>query len=244
MKIVQFLIILILKIACSEIVPNFFTKIGEFSKYLVNLLNLQDLISFSLKATEKEGKKTYYMSNLQLNWVESLLVCRSFGMNLLSIKSREEFKHLNEVSLRNKYLFKDHAYMGGTNLKNQPWYWVHDNSKMTTEHEHWHTGEPNGQHEEEFCSDYIDKYDEFVINDAPCRSQTHIWNFICEKFDNDVENSSQTRKQSSKSGTPTSVVLLIIVLLIAVVALGTNIYLTRMKTQTTYRKDDEMNIID
>ena len=95
------------------------------------------------------------MSELKLNWVESLLVCRSFGMNLMTIKSSEEFQYLDEIL---RVLLDDHHYIGGSNLGSKSWYWVSDGLEISMKPEEWHNGKPDGQDQGEFCADFHDPY--------------------------------------------------------------------------------------
>lgn len=74
---------------------------------------------------------------------------------------------------------------------NQKWYWVGSGQPMNLSASEWHTGGPNGlEEEEEYCSDFIKEVKKCEINDAPCRSNKHIWKFICEK----IEDQNMWRK--------------------------------------------------
>lgn len=171
-------------------------------------------------------------------------------MNLLAINSVEEFDHLNDIFYINRTSFGEHSYIGGTNLMSQTWYWVDDGSKMDLEPKHWHTGAPNGQDESEYCADFIQTDNKFIINDVPCRSTEHIWKFLCEKFESNYEKQDKLSKSNSlasqKQKTCKNSNFLIFVLLTCVaiiILMAVKIYMMT-KNKTFFGKYDEMNVIE
>lgn len=209
---------------------------------LIESLNAIRVRNFIL--SEENGRiKNYYISDLELNWVESLLVCRSYGMNLVSIRTSEEFQYLNEIYSKDRSSFGDHTYIGGTNLLNQAWYWVEDGSKMTIEPKHWHTGKPNGQHEEEYCGDFIEVNNKYIINDVPCRSKDHIWKFLCEKFEtkSETKNEESSQVSTESCGTSYGVIILLVACVVVIILMVGKIYLMMKKENS--KNYDEMEIL-
>ena len=84
-------------------------------------------------------------------------------------------------------------------MVNQTWYWVGDETEMSMLPDHWHTGKPNGQDENEFCSDFIDKHVSYEINDAPCQSTDLIWKFVCEKLEHEEEKCQSEKKNQNSN---------------------------------------------
>ena len=130
-------------------------------------------------------KKMYFLSKLKLNWIEAHITCKSYGMNLLSIESSEELTNIRNIYKLNSSIFEAHTYIGGTNLFNESWYWVGSGNQITLNQSEWIENGPNGQHNEEFCTDIYarqNRDNEIVVNDVPCRSTKYIWDFICERI--------------------------------------------------------------
>jgi hypothetical protein len=137
-------------------------------------------------AENAEATKIYYLSKLKLNWVESQLTCKSYGLNLLSIDSSDEFAYIRSLYLRNDSIFESHTYIGATNLFNESWYWIGSGKKVTLNISEWLENGPNGQHKEEFCTDIFQQPSNksgIFINDVPCRSTKYLWDFLCERFE-------------------------------------------------------------
>ncbi|XP_031620457.1 hepatic lectin-like isoform X2 [Contarinia nasturtii] len=93
--------------------------------------------------------KKYHFMMFKANWHKALLHCRSLGMNLVSISSKEE----NEQVIQK---IKDEGYAGsvfwtsGTKLgDNVTWEWAGNGKRVTFTN--WAPGEPNNHGDDENC---------------------------------------------------------------------------------------------
>jgi hypothetical protein len=132
---------------------------------------------------------------------------------LTSVETVDEFVNLKRILILSN-LSSIHHYIGGTNLMNKPWYWVATGNEMTLNSSMWHTGGPNGQHLDEFCTDFLINHEtkDYSINDAPCRSISFFWNFICEEYADSDDGKNNPTLPECKSSAITIISCVIIIL--------------------------------
>lgn len=81
--------------------------------------------------------------------------------------------------MNNAASFELHTYIGGVKMNNANWYWVKDGKTIETIA--WGSGEPNGAHMRDYCTDIVKQGNDLVLNDLPCRSTEYMFKFICER---------------------------------------------------------------
>jgi Lectin C-type domain len=184
-------------------------------------------------------EKTYFLSELKLNWIEAQLLCRSYDMSLLEIDDLDEFNLIKDIYKQNK---TGQTYIGGTNLFKKSWYWIGSGKPMTLNHTEWNAGGPDGQHADEYCTSILkNPGNEAVINDVPCRTDKHIWEFICEKIENQQPHEPERRETPNNSHSQTYIII-IFVCFTVIVCLGAQFYMIRMQSKKGQR-EDEINMI-
>jgi hypothetical protein len=189
------------------------------------------------------SNKTYFLSELKLNWIEAQLTCRSYGMNLLEIADSEEFSKIKDIYKQNKTSFTGQTYIGGSNLFKKPWHWIGSGKPMTLNHTEWNTGGPDGQHVEEYCTAILrNSAKEFVINDVPCRSDQYTWEFICEKIEKEKSNKQQEKLEMPNSSHAQTYIIITFLCLAAIVCIGAQFLMIRGQNKKNQR-EDEMNIL-
>lgn len=163
-------------------------------------------------------------------------------MNLLEIDDSDEFKYIKNVYKQNKTYIAGQTYIGGTNLIGKSWYWIGSGKPMTLNHtEWWNNGGPDGQHVDEFCTAILKNPGvEAVINDVPCKSDKYLWEFICEKIENDQPQQPEKRGMSSSSNAQTYIII-IFICLAAIVCLIAQFLLITFQNKKV-QQEDEMGI--
>lgn len=137
-------------------------------------------IFFECKGPSNSDMKSYfYSTDLTANWLEAHLTCRSYGLNLLSLNSAEEYEHFKCIFIKNAALFEVHTYIGGTRMNSNDWYWVNNGQPISAIR--WARGEPNGGRVKDYCTDIIREGNELAINDLPCHGNQYYLKFICER---------------------------------------------------------------
>lgn len=127
--------------------------------------------------SENCSTKTYYLSSLPLFWIEALLTCRSYSMNLLTIGSSAEYNYLKTVIQLNNTLFQSNTFVGLTRLNGNQWYWINEGNLFNVTTVNWWPGEPNGGGASE-CAALVQSGVQFGLNDLGCRAD--VFRFICE----------------------------------------------------------------
>ncbi|CAO1417939.1 unnamed protein product [Diamesa hyperborea] len=139
------------------------------------------------KYSDREGIrhiKTYYVSReLRLNWANSFMFCRSFGMDLVELTTEVE----SDKFLK---LFGDHTktletwyHIGGSYMgaaKND-FYWMTTGKRISYPLK-FHPGLPDNYLGKEKCLSILNQPGSFTLNDVDCYD-TWIWNFVCQKID-------------------------------------------------------------
>ncbi|CAO1377043.1 unnamed protein product [Diamesa tonsa] len=150
-----------------------------------------------LEYSDREGVKqikTYYVSReLRLNWANSFMFCRSFGMDLVEHTTEDEADKFLK-------LFGDHAttletwyHIGGSYMgaaKND-FYWMTTGEQVSYPLK-FRRGLPDNYLGKEKCLSINKQPGSFKLNDVDCYS-TWIWNFVCQK----IESVSQINPRSS-----------------------------------------------
>lgn len=121
--------------------------------------------------------KTYYFSTeLKLNWIQALVMCRSYDMSLVSFNTAVDYIEFKELYMENVDLFEEHTHIGGSKINRNDWYWVNSGSQVTTMK--FAKGEPNGAFIGENCLNMLQEGNKLVLNDLPCSNVA--LKFVCE----------------------------------------------------------------
>ncbi|TMW41002.1 hypothetical protein DOY81_013918, partial [Sarcophaga bullata] len=118
------------------------------------------------------GQKLYYFEEkIIMTHANATEECKKMGMNLASIKSKQEREYLKEY-IQQAY-GKLEAYWLDGFKKNGQWIWMGHGENIETFF--WHKGEPNNLSDLENCLQTWDN--EFDWNDNDCKKKFH---FICD----------------------------------------------------------------
>jgi hypothetical protein len=145
------------------------------------------------------NRKTYYLSELKLPWIEAFLTCRSFGFNLWHFETREEWDNMSQIYRNHESLFDWHNYIGATRVGKETWYWSHSGEPLDSSLFDWGVYEPNHP-DEEFCSDITWQNNKITLNDVPCRAHHYLFKFLCVDNSN-RKNQPETEKAAMSSST-------------------------------------------
>jgi hypothetical protein len=159
-----FLLFVIVASVQSDYVPKFFKNLGSFG---------------IVKDDEMLSTKTYYLSHMKLNWIEASLTCRSYGMDLWSVDTREEWDYIQYIFLKNIKDFEIITWIAGSKLGGDEWYWINKGEPFQPDTFEWANNEPSGG-SDELCTNMFNEDNVIKMNDAPCRSN-HMFKFMCVK---------------------------------------------------------------
>lgn len=148
-------------------------------------------------------KKFHLITNARQTWNKALHYCNSRGWRLAGITTKDDndqimkqitntgtfyinreirkfskiwHKHFEMLFASNKGL-RDHFWIGGTNLYNEPYfYWIGNDSPF--QFTDWHDNEPNNVHLNEKCIEVWYYNNIYKWNDQSCRTRSY---FICEE---------------------------------------------------------------
>lgn len=134
---------------------------------------------------EKIQFKSYYLSQKNIgvkSWFEANVICQSFGMEFLSLDTKDE--HDKFVKLINGKLdifdgLGKYTYVGGMALNpgsTSGWRWV-SSGKSINYPLKFHPGQPDNTGGIEFCLNLTFHMSELLFNDAPCSRE---YQFICQ----------------------------------------------------------------
>ncbi|XP_070802951.1 C-type lectin mannose-binding isoform-like [Pituophis catenifer annectens] len=118
-----------------------------------------------------------YKVNDQLKtWKDAEMFCRKFnpGCHLASIHSKEEAADLADYI--SDYMKSDGNVWIGLNdpQKKRVWEW---SDRSSTNYFSWNSGEPNNQHNKEYCVELLANTGFLKWNDVPCES---VHPFLCQ----------------------------------------------------------------
>lgn len=188
------LIVFFITVQC-DVIPSFFIPVGKYGKSLKKFFINFKVIFLRCYSESDEATKFYYLSKLKGSWIESHLICKSFGMNLLSIESHKELDFIKEIYVKFNKSLESHTYIGGTNLVSGKWQWIGTGKEFDLSLSVWHENGPNGQDSNEFCTDLHvsrDKEYKVAINDVPCASSYYSWDSLCERVESKERAAAET----------------------------------------------------
>jgi len=137
------------------------------------------MLYFFFTEFSKCQKRTYYFSDIALDWVQSNLMCKTFGMELLTLNTEAEYVMFNDLARKSKPVSL-HYYMGGLRTKNNVWYWMDTGDQIKTMK--WHPGEPNFDLNIHICLTFFNDPDmqNATMNNISCRTQEYPLKFACQ----------------------------------------------------------------
>ncbi|XP_031632781.1 perlucin-like [Contarinia nasturtii] len=133
-----------------------------------------------------KSTKKYYLITFKANWFKSLSHCRSIGMNLVSITSKEENDRIAKLIVDAGHETAN-FWTSGVRIDEVLWEWVGSGKQITFNN--WTPGQPDNQNQPyntnkvETCVNVIGKnsYGDFQAqkwNDENCFTEMY---FICEQ---------------------------------------------------------------
>jgi hypothetical protein len=164
------LFVVIGSINCGYL-PKFFKKVGEYS--LIESFN----VVRATQSSELWTNKTYFLSELKLNWNDASLTCRSYGMSLWFFNTRGEWDNMQNVYNNHRSEIERLTWIGGTKLASDDWYWVHSGESIWPSNFDWAINEPSNGVDEK-CSNIMIQHGKVRMNDAPCNGQDQM-KFLC-----------------------------------------------------------------
>ncbi|XP_065358507.1 C-type lectin 37Db-like [Calliphora vicina] len=134
-------------------------------------ISLIILIVFSFFFITISSHKIYFISLDRLNWDAAFSNCKAKGMNLVSIKTREEMEYLKQF-LKETYGGVSPLWLGAYR-ENGQYVWFATGEKI--KNFFWHAGEPNDKSGNENCIHTWET--DFDWNDNDCELEL---GFICD----------------------------------------------------------------
>ncbi|CAO1325700.1 unnamed protein product [Diamesa serratosioi] len=129
----------------------------------------------------RQCTSTYYVSReIKLVWAHALMFCRSFGMELVSLPTKELADKFTQLCYNNAQFFDKYTHIGGTyigaGLNN--WYWISD-GKPVSYPIPMLPGEPNNARGVQNCLALDKQNGPFLFNDIDAFGH-HEEKFVCE----------------------------------------------------------------
>lgn len=116
----------------------------------------------------------------QLNWHAAFMFCRRIDAELMTIKSSEEQRNIEQTIIDSGMVWVDRFWMAGTDLHAQgEWTWMNSGRPMRP-YTNWAPGEPNNAGGNEHCASAQPSRGDrtmFRWNDIPCDVRSY---FVCE----------------------------------------------------------------
>lgn len=121
---------------------------------------------------------------MKTEWVNALAVCKSFGMDMISLETKTESEKMLEICSKNANLFDVHTYAGGltaNSLTLDEWYWINSGKRLNYMLR-FAPGEPNNHKGSEFCLSIVrwEGTTTFYYNDIDCSNDARP--FLCQKM--------------------------------------------------------------
>lgn len=106
--------------------------------------------------------------------------CKSFGMNLAALTTKDEYKHFTNYIIKNNAieLNMELIFVGGTRIGTKNWYWLPSGADLDYKLD-WSAGEPNNAYTE-LCLSFYSNGGKVFWNDMTC--ETPAIRFLCEKI--------------------------------------------------------------
>ena len=149
-----------------------------------------------IKFADQTGTKnstTYYMTRfVRGNWLDSLLFCQKFNMDMLTLESEKEYDNFQTILKNNTSILDGMIYVGAVELEpykmgpNAPWMWVKSGQQVNTTNK-WNVGKPDNTGVGQSClglykgSGY--RYDDFFCNTPSshvkivCKKSRMVWTY-------------------------------------------------------------------
>ena len=138
MKLICLFVVLIYlnqKVSSIDVIDGIFKNLATFSKYKKKryycfVLYLFHYDYFAVKTGIRNVTNYYLTRSLQAIWMEALLFCQKFNMDMLTLETEEEHNNFQIILKNNIANFDSYTYIGAVELKpfskgpNAPWMWV------------------------------------------------------------------------------------------------------------------------
>jgi hypothetical protein len=137
-------------------------------------------------------EKSYHVPrHVRGTWMDSLLYCRAFDMDLVGFDTLNEYNEVRSMKASHSSLFTAWTHVGGmaSRFNSFDWFWVHSGEKISYTIP-WNAGEPNGGHVKHGCMCVGPTADSLGLNDLPCHKEYDDFSFICEKIEAFVDECS------------------------------------------------------
>lgn len=117
---------------------------------------------------------------MKAQWYLTRPICKAHDLDILTIKTLDEFRSVADICEDNKQLFGWYVHIGGVAKDGRSptnWYWVDDNKRISY-NAPWKSGQPDHYGNNEYCLS-LTRDDGFKFNDIPCHGS---WEekFICQ----------------------------------------------------------------
>ncbi|CAO1325724.1 unnamed protein product [Diamesa serratosioi] len=133
----------------------------------------------------RQCTSTYYVSRqIKLVWANAFMFCRSFGMELVSLPTKELADKFTQLCYINAQFFDVFTHIGGTYIGAglNRWYWI-STGKPVSYHLPMLPGEPNNYGGAQTCLALEKPYGKndrpFLFNDVDAFGR-HEEKFVCE----------------------------------------------------------------
>lgn len=132
---------------------------------------------------DENYSKTYYIPRfLRSSWIHMRSVCTSFGMEVLSLDTEDEYDHFMRLCLKKSSFFDGASLIGAvtnSRLGADGWFWLNSGERISYALD-WAKDEPNFSGNVEFCLSMKMYGSVFKFNDVSCNRQ-HELQFICQQ---------------------------------------------------------------
>lgn len=122
-------------------------------------------------------------SHFRVEWHQAMSLCSAFGMELVSIDSRNEFDHFENLCRTNEHLFGNFFHIGGlvkVAKSTTEWYWTNSGQKINFDLT-FAPGEPNNAGGNQMCMCLTKHLPHFLFDDIQCLG-ANPERFVCQKL--------------------------------------------------------------
>jgi hypothetical protein len=126
-------------------------------------------------------KTFWYPSHYKATWIESMTICKSFGMDFLTLSSLDESKHFLHLYEEHIPLFDLYTHIGAAATvarSTTDWYWVENREKVNFTMK-FVSGTPDNYGGNEMCLTVTNVGGSYSFNDLKCY-ENYIYRFLCE----------------------------------------------------------------
>lgn len=152
---------------------------------LGNTVRVIDSMRTFLKNFHSDGvkeKRMYWLSvRLNVRWNDAKTLCKSYGLELLHLESKDEMNYFIKACNQYKNLFGDYTFVDGvTDLGKSKTEWFYsETGRKVSFALPWLPGTPDNVGSDEHCLSIAKAQGTFLFNDVNCDGTKEGKKFLC-----------------------------------------------------------------